>query len=105
MQRAHLFTYAVANVLKIVPTQSSTTSIGMSDMASAQPLLPHDSDASSSEQISTDKAEQLTQKKSLDTSGKGQLTQFLQPPCSGLNLKSALKIALVVVLAAVASFV
>ena len=70
----------------------------MSDLARAQPLLPHDTDASSSEQISTDKAEQLTQQKSLDTSGTEQLAQLLLPR-SGFNLKSALKIVLVVVLA------
>lgn len=71
----------------------------MSDaVALAQPLLTHDSDASPSEQISTDQAEELTRQKSLDTSGKEQLAQLL-PPRSGLNLKSASKIALFMVIA------
>lgn len=70
----------------------------MSNLACAQPLLPDDSDASLSEQISTDKAENLAQQKLLGTSGKEQLAHLI-PPRSGLNLKSVLKIALVVVLA------
>ena len=71
----------------------------MSDVALVPPApLPHDSDVSSSEQISINKAENLIKRKSLDTSGKEQLTQLLLPR-RGLDLKSILKIALVVVLA------
>ena len=66
-------------------------------MALVRPLPLHDSKLSS-EGIYTDDTKELNQQPLLDTSKKEQLSRLL-PPHSRLNLKSALRIALVLIFA------
>ena len=95
------FTPSVYMCIQFVPTESHTGSTGMS---LAQPLPPQNANRSSARRFSAENAEDSESNWSIrpnlhETPEKEKLPQ-LPLPHSGLNLKSVLKITLVLVLAA-----